>query len=125
MRHGINRVCTVMEIERDLGPRGSSSGTLIREGLVDTAHMVMAQYLGTTGPRGPRKGIETRMLSSHVSSPLSGAELSRSTVVRTCNTSKGPGWNHLCRWSARGPGLGRAEWGGWTHLRNDAEPNDG
>ena len=116
-----------------LGPRRSSSGTLIRGCLADTqlnAHIVMARYLGTTGPRGPRNGKETRMLTSHASSPLrllrlSGAKLSWSTVVRTSNTGKGPGWNHLCRWTARGPGLRRTPgWGGGgTHLRNDAKPN--
>lgn len=90
MRDGINTVSTVMEIERDLGPRRSSSGTLIRECLVDTAHMVVAQYLGTAGPRVSCKGIETRMLV-RVSFPLSGAELSRSMVMRTCNKSEGPG----------------------------------
>ena len=87
MRDGINTVSTVMEIERDLGPRRSSSGTLIRECLVDTAHMVVD--LSTAGPRVSCKGIETRM--SYVSSPLNGAELSRSMVMRTCNTSEGPG----------------------------------
>lgn len=79
--------------ERYLGPRRSSSGTRTRECLADTqlnAHMVMAQCLGTAGPRVPR-GIDTRMLISHASSLLSGAELSWSMVVRTCNTGKGPG----------------------------------
>jgi hypothetical protein len=35
-KHGINRVSTVMEIERYLDTRRSSSGILIRECLADT-----------------------------------------------------------------------------------------
>jgi hypothetical protein len=117
-RHGINGVSTVIEIERYLGPRRSSCGTLIRGCLADTqlnTNMVMARCLGT-GPWVPRQGIEARILISHASSLLGGVELSWSMVVRACNTGKGPGQNHLCRWIARGPRLGAAEWGGGIHL---------
>jgi len=125
-RHGINRLSTMVVIERYLGPQRHFSGTLIREWMADArlnVHMVVALCLGTMRPR---KGIENRMLKRYVSSPLSCAELSWLMIARTCNIGKGPGWNHLCRWSrwtTRGPGLGRAEWGGGIHLRDDAEPN--
>src|SRR6266849_10784052 len=100
-----------MEIERHMGPRRSSSGTLIRECLAYTqlsAQVWMVQCVGT----GPHRGKETRMLIGCASTPLSGVELSGSIVVRTCNGSKDSRWDHLCRSTARRPGLGMAEWGG-------------
>lgn len=72
-----------MEIERYLGPRRSSCGTLIRECLVYT-------HLNVPMPRVPWE-IETRILISHASSPLSGAELSWPMVVRACKQEKARG----------------------------------
>ena len=64
-----------MGVERYLGPRRSSCGTLVCEYLADNrlnGRMVMTQCLGATGPR---RGIESRMLMliNHASSQLSGA----------------------------------------------------
>jgi hypothetical protein len=58
--------------------------------------IMMAPYPSANRQRsgGQRKG-EARMLIRHASSPRSGAELSRSTDVRTRKLDKG--WSYLCR----------------------------
>lgn len=72
--------------------------------------VVVTQYLGTTGPRGPRE-IETRILIliSHASCPLGGAELSWSMVMRACKQEKAKGGVTFADGSPE-----VQVWGGWS-----------